>query len=120
MSLTVQFDAPFMWTPKRMRVARSLAETGLPVATIAQRTGVSERAIYEWKKHPEFQARVDRMLEEYTKEAQQKSIAAIGRRLDSYARDWQATETILEERGAQLSEEVDVKKDPYAGGASMP
>jgi hypothetical protein len=56
----VRFLSGFKWTRKRSDAALSLAE-GYTIEETAEAVGVVDRTIYRWKKHPEFEAEVNRL-----------------------------------------------------------
>jgi len=52
--------AVFKWNERRSNAAIYLS-MGYTGKETAKKAGVGERTIYEWKKHPEFSAEVDRL-----------------------------------------------------------
>jgi hypothetical protein len=80
-----------------------MAESGKPDRWVCKQVDVTPRALIEWKKHPEFMARVDAILNEYAAAVRRKGIAALERRIDSYLADWDRIETILRERGKEMA-----------------
>ncbi len=117
-AVSIQLGSPYLWTAKRQQAARLIAESFRSIQEIAKIVKVSDRAIYEWRKHPEFAARVEELTKEFAETVRKKGVAVLERRIESYLKDFEATDIILQERGAQLTEEgVDPKEDPYVGGA---
>jgi len=56
----VTFLSHFHWTPHRERVALDLA-SGMTIEEVAERNGISRRTVQRWKRHPEFEAEVNRL-----------------------------------------------------------
>lgn len=54
--------AEFTWTAKKEAAALELALDNLSIEAIAKKVNLTDRAIYKWKKRPEFQARVEEHL----------------------------------------------------------
>jgi predicted transcriptional regulator len=50
----------FKWTASRQKAALALA-LGYTVAEVAEQSGVTERAVYNWKSNTEFMTEVDKL-----------------------------------------------------------
>ena len=108
----------WLWTKKRELAAQLCADDALSDAKIAERVGVALRSLTRWKSAPEFQARVAEHVDAWKIEIRKRGLAIKERRIESYIRDFEATNTILVERGNQQVDAVSVESFPYAGGAS--
>lgn len=86
-------------TPTRLRAAQFVYDDKLTDFEIAKKVRISVRTLEYWKKRPEFKARLAEIRVEYQQSISQRSIFDKAKRMESMARDWEATETIIEERG---------------------
>ena len=62
---------PFKWTRRRKKAAALVADGGF-FREIAVKVGISDRQLRRWRRHPEFAARVDALLEGYAEELLRK------------------------------------------------
>ena len=67
---------------------------------IASEVGITRRTLTRWRGDPAFRARVQAIKDRYAEELAGRGIADRQNRLDALNRDFQATETLLAERGA--------------------
>lgn len=88
------------WTTPRLEAAHLVAEGKLRDSAICAKVGVGETTLDMWKRHPEFQQAIADMLEEYKKSVRARALALIEGRVDTYMDDFEATNIILQERGA--------------------
>lgn len=98
--------AIFPWTATKEQAARLLAEDGASDAEISSQLDIGRRTLARWKESDLFQKRVEEYLEAYKKRVLSKSIALKERRIESYLKDFAATEAVLQERGAELDGEI--------------
>ena len=106
------------WTNKKELAAQLSADDSLSDVKIAKEVGIATRSLTRWKLDPEFRARVAEHVDAWKLEIRKRGLAIKERRIESYIRDFEATNTILVERGNQQAQAVDVNAEPYAGGAS--
>lgn len=111
--MTVQFfSVKFRWNRKREAAAELLAENILTVNEIAEKLGITSRAIYGWKKFPEFQLRIQQQVEEFRKKAKAEGLAVWENRLKAYNDRWKRMQAVMNERAA------DPQMADVAGGKS--
>jgi hypothetical protein len=66
---------PFVWTPQREWALELLVEDRLTDQQIASQIGVSRRTIGYWKAHPDFIARVEKVVEANRRQLVREAIA---------------------------------------------
>lgn len=76
----------FLWTPAKEEAARQLASDALKDEEIARRAGVSRMTLHNWKKHPEFAARVAQHVAEYSAALRQRWREETEKHLDEFYR----------------------------------
>lgn len=54
----------FVWDDVKLKVAEAIAKGDRSLNEILTECGVSERTVYRWKKHPEFQRKVDEIIQD--------------------------------------------------------
>lgn len=87
------------WTQTTTLAAQLMAEDKISQQEMAKQLGVSTAALYGWRQVPEFQERVEELLEAYKARVRRRSIALLERRIDTYMDDFDAIQTIQRERG---------------------
>lgn len=90
--------ASFEWTDHRINAAELLAARNLTHEEIAQRVGVARSTLWEWRRIPEFAARVDQITEENRAETRRIGIADKERRLSALNDRWNRMKLVIEER----------------------
>lgn len=98
--MTTEAATEWKWTSARTRAAQLVAEDKLSDEQIASQVGITRRALAKWKNIPEFEERRKAIVEELRQAINRKGIFDKVKRMESINRDFDATETILEERGA--------------------
>lgn len=113
----MQRNGQFVWTKKTIEAAQLVADDKLKDEEIAAKLDINRATLTRWKQDPEFQARIKEHVDAWKARIMQRGLALKERRIETYLEDWEATEIIRQERGNQLSGQVDVESNPYAGGA---
>ncbi len=62
MSEKVRKKAVFVWDEQKLNVAEAIAKGNGSVKEILTSCGITERIYYKWKKHPEFQLRINEII----------------------------------------------------------
>lgn len=94
----------FKWNASRERAAQMVADDRETDQCIADTVGISKAQLERWKRNPEFAARVQQHVEAWKERILKRGLAVKERRIESYNADFEATEVILRERGAELAE----------------
>jgi hypothetical protein len=94
----------FKWTQRRSQAAQLVADDHFIDEDIAAKVGISSKQLVRWKKQPEFAAKVAELVVEFDRNVRLRGIAVRARRIESYLADWDDIQTILRERGAELTE----------------
>jgi len=83
-----------------------VAEGVLTNAAISERIGITASTLGNWKRRPEFMARVDELLADYRAAVRRRGIAVLERRVDALTDRWTRMQKIIEERAkdADLAE----------------
>lgn len=90
----------FRWTTQRETAARLVADDLVTDDQIAAECGVSRQALANWKKAPEFQARVEEHLAATRAAILSAGIAERQNRIDAYNDRWNRMRQVIEERAA--------------------
>jgi AcrR family transcriptional regulator len=90
----------FEWSTVKETAALLVSEEELTLEEIAERVGVDRKTIYHWRKHPEFAAKVQALVEEFGNAIARKAISRRTRRLDALNRRWLGLQQIIVERAA--------------------
>lgn len=90
--------AVFEWTKPKVEAAELLAARNLPTHEIAERVGIARSTLWEWKRLPEFAARVEEIVEEHRAETRRIGIADKERRLAALNDRWNRLRRVIEER----------------------
>jgi transposase-like protein len=90
----------FEWTNERIEAAQLVAYGELEVGDIAAKLGVSARTLYEWRRVPEFAARVDEIIEDIKASLRRRKVSHVEQRVARLNRDWLRLQKVFEERAA--------------------
>jgi transposase-like protein len=88
----------FKWTDERARAALLVAEDELSDIQIAQKVDITDRTLYRWKEHPDFQARVKQHIADLEASIKRFAIAKKRNRVGRQNADWLRLQQIREER----------------------
>jgi DNA-binding XRE family transcriptional regulator len=88
----------FKWDTRRTQAAVMLADNSLTDEQIAATIGVTRQALANWKKHPDFQAKVAENVESYRRAVLTSGIADRVKRVLALDDRWQRMKTVIEER----------------------
>lgn len=107
-------NVPFRWTGERERAAVLCAEDAKPDRAIAAELGIHPNTLKQWRKHPDFQSRIDVELDEIRKEALRLPIAKVTERvktLDALREDLFRVKDERAEEWAVLAQELGGKPE---------
>jgi transcriptional regulator with XRE-family HTH domain len=90
--------AAFEWTGERERASELLAARNLTHQKIADSVGIARSTLWEWRRIPEFAARVEEITEENRAETRRIGIADKERRLAALNDRWARMRRVIEER----------------------
>jgi hypothetical protein len=82
----------------RERAAALIADGELTSEEVADEVGVNRWTLWNWRRHPDFAARVRAITERAAEELERHAIARKLRRMGGYDRRWRALHQIIEER----------------------
>lgn len=102
--------ARYKWTRPKLQAAELVAQGELTVVEIAGEIGVSFQAIYNWLKHPAFQAKIDERIAEIGASVNRRKISRIDQRIEAYNRVWIKLEKLIERRLEEICVEAAVKE----------
>ena len=88
------------WTRRTERAALLVAEDQLTDAAIAKELGVVKATVENWKKRPEFRARVQGHVEAFAAALRAKGIADRQNRVDALNERWAAMQQVIAARAA--------------------
>jgi hypothetical protein len=88
------------WTRKREIAAQLLSESLYAIYEIAEKVGVSVTALNNWRKYPEFQAKVDLLKKEFHERVVSEGIAVLENRIKGYNDRWMKLNKVIEERAS--------------------
>ncbi len=91
---------PFHWTVRREEAAALLAADELTDEEIAARAGVTRRQLTNWKRHPDFAARIQAIARRIGDLAARHAIARRERRIRALNDDWLGLERVVAARAA--------------------
>jgi hypothetical protein len=94
---------PFEWTVARERAASMVADDELTDKRIAAEVGVTERTLDNWKKHPDFRARVDEIVQRLGRVAERYTVSRRAARLAWLQKRHDALDRLIAERAADPS-----------------
>lgn len=89
----------FSWTKSSEHAAQLVADGKLTFRVIGKKVGVSDVTLRSWRTHPEFQARVSRIVAEYKEETRRIGIAVREQRIRAQNSRWNKLQRIIQERG---------------------
>jgi hypothetical protein len=88
----------FHWTAQTERAAQLLADGKLTLGEIAEDLDISPRTLWNWRKDPEFAARVEELLETFRQEVRRRGLAIREQRIRSLNDRWTRLQQVVEER----------------------
>jgi hypothetical protein len=88
----------FRWHEASETAAQSLAIGELADKQIAENAGVTPQTLWNWKQHPDFQARIESHLEDIRKAVRSRGIGILECRVRRVDRDWKRMQQVIEER----------------------
>ena len=91
---------PWKWTEQRELAAKLLAEDKLSDEEIAKRIGINDATLWQWRKKPEFTARIDQYVNEYRARIRRSGIAVVENRIAKLAAMEQRMERLIAARAA--------------------
>jgi len=113
-------NRPFGWTLAKRLAAARLADGRLTQAAIAAEAGVTERQLRRWLAHPEFAARVERVVADAAAASDDLLIADMHRRLvvldDLHSRYLRAIELRAERHGLAADTPEEAARRVFGGG----
>jgi hypothetical protein len=103
---------------RRERVARLLGTTSDPISEIAVFTGTSDKTILEWMADTDFQKRVEFFQDSRLMEIRRAAFARKADRIESYSRDLQRLQMVIDARQRSFEEEGETPTTSRTGGIS--
>lgn len=88
----------FTWSKKSSRAAQLVADDQLTNVEIAAQVGITDRTLNRWKLDPQFQARVEEIVEKKRESLLKKSIADSDRRQDALIQLFDKAQKVIEAR----------------------
>jgi len=64
MSQHVSKKAVFVWDEVKQKIAEAVAKGDRPLKDILTEFKINERMFYRWKKHPDFQRKIDEIIQD--------------------------------------------------------
>lgn len=98
-----QTESEFQWANDSTDAAQLLADGNLTDVLIAEKIGVARSTLSRWKTHPEFQARIDEILEAYRVETRRLGLSNRDRRIRAINDRWNRLQRVLEDRADDQS-----------------
>jgi ParB-like chromosome segregation protein Spo0J len=95
----------FKWTVRSETAAKLVADDKLSDEQIGKEVGLNRRTITRWRNHPEFKARVEKLIEEIHEAIKRKGIAHKQNRIDGYVDRHNRMRRVLDAR-AELYRDV--------------
>lgn len=92
----------FDWTQQRITAAALIAESQLTLKEIAEQIGVTHKAVWTWRKHPEFDRRVKAMQAEMIDEIRRTGIACKAVRVEGLKKRHAKLLSIIEARAQEM------------------
>lgn len=90
----------FEWDKTREEAANLIARGELTIGAVADRLGIPVRSLYEWRKHPDFIARVDGLIDDMRAAIRRRAISWVERRVDRLNDAWLRMQQVIAERAA--------------------
>lgn len=94
---------PFGWTKKRTLAAKLLADDRLTDEQIASEVDVHVQTLWLWKRHPDFQARIQSIVAAYAEAIKGRGIAERQNRVDALNDRWDKLKKVIEARAADTT-----------------
>lgn len=94
-------EKAFHWDKRRERAAVLVAEDRLSNEEIAAECGVARQTLDFWKKHVEFQERVQEHIAAYREAVLKEGIADVVNRVKALGDRWERMQQVIESRGAR-------------------
>ncbi len=88
----------FSWTKKTETAAQLVAEGSLSFDDMAKDAGTTRPTLRKWRSHPEFQARVEEIREDYREGVRARGVAVRERRVASYNERWEKMQSVIDAR----------------------
>lgn len=86
------------WDENRRRAAELVADGELSDAQIGDRIGVTRQAIWQWRRVPEFMARVDQHINDTNAALRKRRISHVEQRVAAYNDRWLRLQRVIEAR----------------------
>lgn len=102
--------APFNWTGAAEKALNLLVEGVSTIKEIAEQCHVSTQAVYIWRQHPDFMARVKEYRDRYAEAVFELGISRVETRVAAQHDRWMRMRRLIEARAA------DIKSMGVAGG----
>jgi hypothetical protein len=93
----------FDWDHPKELAAELLAEGELEQKEIAAQCGVTYQTLWNWRKIPDFQARVEQRLREIRAEIRRHGIAVVERRVARVHDTWKRLQRVVQARAADMA-----------------
>lgn len=87
-------------TTKQEEAAVMVAEDHYDLQQIAEKIGITPRALYKWRQKPAFQERVERLSEQIAKDALKRGVARKGYRINVLADLQRKLLSVIEQRAS--------------------
>jgi hypothetical protein len=92
------FGKPFRWTRRALQALTLVADDFENDRKIAALCGIAMSTLEQWKKHPEFKARVGELVRKMGARLEELAIAKKHRRVAALNRRWEKLHEVIEER----------------------
>jgi Helix-turn-helix of insertion element transposase len=83
---------------EREEAAQLIAAGELSDSDIAEKVGVTRKSIWDWRRDPEFMARVDKIVDQISVSLSRRAISHVERRVDALNTRWLGLQRIVDER----------------------
>ncbi len=91
---------PFRWSKDAEQAAQDVADDQLTDSVIADRAKIAKPTLYEWKRHPEFAAKVAVHQAEIRETIRKRGIAIVEHRVRALDDRWRRMQSVIEARAA--------------------
>jgi hypothetical protein len=92
------FAKPFRWTRRSLQALALVADDFENDRKIAALCGIAMSTLEQWKKHPEFKARVGELVRKMGARLEELAIAKKHRRVAALNRRWEKMQQVIEAR----------------------